>query len=206
MSMRLVFQFMLLALFTSCNSYLKEAKAHREEFKQEFLHDERSPLHEADLDDLDFFKADPKAVVQAKFVLTPDSKTFELPTYSGITRTYRQYGINYFVFGKDSARLSVYENMKLLDQEEYKDYLFLPYKDETNGFTTYGGGRYLNLSKKDGEDGVMTIDFNKSYNPWCAYSDGFNCPIPPKENGLPFEVKAGEKKWKGEYKSSKPGH
>ena len=204
--MRNVFFLFIIPAFLSCSPYLKEAKIHREEFRQEFLHDERSPLKLEDLDDLDFFNPDPKAVVHAKFVLTPDSQPFELPTYSGITRTYRQYGINYFVFGIDSARLSVYENMKLLDQEEYKDYLFLPFKDETNGISTYGGGRYLNLSKKDGEDGVMTIDFNRSYNPWCAYSDGFNCPIPPNENHLSFEVKAGEKKWSGEYKSSKPGH
>lgn len=204
--MKLVFFLFLLSGLLSCSPYLKVAKLQREEFKQEFLHDERSPLNAEDLDDLDFFKPDPQAVIKAKFVLTPDSQPFELPTYSGITRTYRQYGINYFVFGKDSARLSVYENMKLLAQEEYKDYLFLPYKDETNGITTYGGGRYLNLSKEDGEDGEMTIDFNRSYNPWCAYSDGFNCPIPPKENILPFKVEAGERMWKGEYKSAKPGH
>lgn len=49
-------------------------------------------------------------------------------------------------------------------------------------------------------DGIIEIDFNKSYNPWCAYSDGFNCPIPPKDNHLPFEILAGEKEYKGKYK------
>ncbi len=55
------------------------------------------------------------------------------------------------------------------------------------------------MSKADTEDGEITIDFNKCYNPWCAYSDGFNCPIPPKENNLLFSVKAGEKNYKGTF-------
>ena len=171
---------------------------YREEYKEEFLTDERSPLKEEDLAWLDFYPPNKKGVVKAKFILTPEIKNFELPTYSGVTRTYRKWGDAYFKWEQDSAHVGVYENMKLAGNPEYKDYLFLPFTDETNDETTYGGGRYLDLSKKDTEDGMITIDFNRCYNPWCAFSDGYNCPIPPAENFLPFKVEAGEKKYKGE--------
>ncbi len=78
-------------------------------------------------------------------------------------------------------------------EDPQSDYLFLPFKDDTNGETTYGGGRYLNLSISTLEEEGCYVDFNKGYNPWCAYRDGFNCPIPPAANHLQFEVKAGER-------------
>jgi len=189
--------------FISCHSFTKETLQHREEYKGEFLTDERSPLKHEDLAWLDFYSPNKKGVVKAKFILTPESENFELPTYSGVTRTYRKWGEAYFKWDQDSARLSVYENMKLASNPEYRDYLFLPFTDETNDETTYGGGRYLDLSKQDTEDGMITIDFNRCYNPWCAFSDGYNCPIPPAENFLLFKVEAGEKKFKGSYKKTK---
>jgi uncharacterized protein (DUF1684 family) len=190
-----------MVVFLSCHGFEKDTMADREKYKDDFLTDPRSPLTQEDLAKLDFFPPNKKANVEARFRKTPNSEPFELPTYSGSTRTYRKYGEAYFKWGQDSARLFVYENMKLLAQPEFQDYLFLPFTDETNNITTYAGGRYLNLSKADAADGKITIDFNQCYNPWCAYSDGFNCPIPPKENFLPFEVNAGEKMWKGEHKT-----
>ncbi|MFT4762129.1 MAG: hypothetical protein ACI9LN_004113, partial [Saprospiraceae bacterium] len=70
----------------------------------------------------------------------------------------------------------------------------------TNSETTYGGGRYLDFKTTDIVDGKMTIDFNKTYNPWCHYSDGYNCPIPPKENHLEVEIVAGERNFGKEKK------
>jgi len=186
---------------SACHPFVKETFQRREVYKSEFLTDERSPLEEADLKWLDFFPPNKKAVVKAKFVLTPESPNFELPTYSGMTRTYRKWGDAYFKWGEDSVRLSLFENIKLRTIPEYTDYLFLPFTDNTNDITTYGGGRYLDLSKKDTEDGSITIDFNRCYNPWCAFSDGFNCPIPPAENYLPYSIEAGEKKFKGAHKA-----
>jgi uncharacterized protein (DUF1684 family) len=71
--------------------------------------------------------------------------------------------------------------------------LFVPFKDRTNYDATYGGGRYIDLSTKDIVNGRILLDFNKCYNPYCAFADGFNCPIPPDENSLPIEIAAGEK-------------
>ena len=192
-----------LLIITGCSSISKEIRQHREEYKHEFLTDPRSPLKEEDLEHLDFYSPSAKAHVIARFTLTPEAEPFEMPTYSGITRTYRKWGNAKFLWEKDSITLSLYQNLTLLSNPLYNDYLFLPFKDASNGVSTYGGGRYLNMSKADTEDGLITIDFNKSYNPWCAYSDGFNCPIPPRENHLLFSIYAGEKMYKGEVKRLK---
>ena len=84
-----------------------------------------------------------------------------------------------------------------------KDHLFVPFKDWTNGEESYGGGRYIDLKTGDITDGKITIDFNKCYNPWCAYSDGYNCPIPPVENHFELKIEAGEKMWTGKKKKAK---
>ncbi len=184
----------------SCSSPLtKEITEFRKEYFREFLSDPRSPLKEADLSKLDFYPASVNARVTASFEPTLDAQPFDMPTYSGLTRKYRKFGVATFSWDGQNATLSLYENLSLLTNPDFKDYLFLPFKDETNGVNTYGGGRYLNMSKADTDDKTITIDFNKCYNPYCAYSDGFNCPIPPRENNLPFEVNAGEKNFKGAY-------
>ncbi len=72
------------------------------------------------------------------------------------------------------------------------EYLFLPFYDLTNGETTYPGGRYVDLELAD--DGTVELDFNKAYNPLCAYGgEQWNCTLPPAENRLPIRVEAGEK-------------
>ncbi len=79
-----------------------------------------------------------------------------------------------------------------------KDELFIIFGDETNGVETYPSGRYLYV-KRPGEDGVVTIDFNKSYNPPCAFTPYATCPLPPRQNMLPVSITAGEKNY-GEHK------
>ena len=199
-SIKFFFFVIFLPFLTACSSVHKEIKEHRMNYRSEFIQDPRSPLKEQDLSNLDFYPPSAKAQVQAVFRLTPDAEPFDMPTYSGITRSYRKWGEAVFQWEGDSTRLAIYQNLTFISNPAYSDYLFLPFKDETNGQTTYGGGRYLNVSKADTEDGKIVIDFNKSYNPWCAYSEGFNCPIPPAENHLTFSVSAGEKSYRGEVK------
>lgn len=194
--MRYIIILFLATYIVACYPLRENVTEHRIHYKQDFLTDERSPLKEEDLPYLDFYPAESAGRIKAKFALTPGEKPFELPTYSGITRAYRKYGVASFKYKGQNARLTLYENMTFGNNPLYKDYLFLPFKDETNGETTYGGGRYLNMSKADAADGKIVIDFNYAYNPWCAFSDGYNCPIPPKENHLPFAVTAGEKNYR----------
>lgn len=77
------------------------------------------------------------------------------------------------------------------ETEEYRDYLFLPYTDLTNAIETYGGGRFMDLLIPSGD--TIIIDFNKSYNPSCAYNHAYSCPIPPEENDLNIRITAGVK-------------
>ena len=86
-------------------------------------------------------------------------------------------------------QLKVYQNQ--LSAQENKNDLLLPFIDNTNGFSTYGGGRYINLDIP--KTNKLIIDFNKSYNPYCAYNDRYSCPLVPKDNYLPIDVKAGVK-------------
>jgi uncharacterized protein len=81
----------------------------------------------------------------------------------------------------------------LMNRPEYADYLFVPFTDATTGNETYGSGRYIDLRLGDIKNNTVLLDFNKCYNPYCAYTSGYNCPIPPKENRLAVAVKAGEK-------------
>jgi len=82
--------------------------------------------------------------------------------------------------------------------EEYKNYLFLPFTDATTGVETYESGRYIDLQTGDIKNNQVVIDFNKAYNPYCAYVSGvYNCPIPPRENHLPVAILAGEKRFAG---------
>ena len=78
-----------------------------------------------------------------------------------------------------------------MQQEKYRDYLFLPFTDNTNGEQTYTGGRYIDLSIPDGD--TIVVDFNKAYNPYCAYNKKYSCPIVPSVNNLDTEIRAGVK-------------
>ncbi len=181
-------------------TFAEEISQHREAYKQGFLHDERSPLQAEDLPDLRFYEPDEAYRVSCTFERTPDEKPFELPTYSGITKTYLKYGVLTFELKGETHQLAVYQSLALRGMPQYAQYLFLPFRDLTNDETTYGGGRYMDLKMSDLESGDAAIDFNKAYNPWCHYSDGYNCPIPPTENSLKTAIEAGEKMWVGEKK------
>ncbi len=72
-------------------------------------------------------------------------------------------------------------------------YYSIWFTDRTTGKDTYGVGRYLDFNYEDNPDHIYTIDFNRAYNPYCAYSAEFTCPIPREEDYINFEIKAGEK-------------
>jgi len=101
----------------------------------------------------------------------------------------RLYGVISFELQGQEFKLNVYQGEENLETEGYEDYLFLPFLDDTNGDTTYGGGRYIDLRIPEGN--LMIVDFNKSYNPWCVYNEKYSCPIVPRVNYLSIEVKAG---------------
>lgn len=190
----------ILSACTQAQPYNEKIIEHRTQYKQDFLTDDHSPLKAEDTAYLQFYTPDESYKVTATLELTPDEEPFELPTYSGVTKTYRKYGVLTFKMHDTTLHLSVYQSQKLIKKKEYADHLFVPFTDGTSYTETYGGGRYLDLSQRDVNNGEIVLDFNKCYNPYCAYADGYSCPIPPTENRLSIPIKAGEKLFAKEHK------
>ncbi|MCG2462040.1 DUF1684 domain-containing protein [Flavobacteriaceae bacterium F89] len=160
----------------------------------EFKDPKTSPLpdrYRADFDKLDFFQPDTNYRVLAKLVRTPEALPFHMPTTTDRTSEEVVYGIVHFYLNGSERQLEVYRSQNPESDGEGDDYLFLPFLDDTNGKETYGGGRYLDLSIPNGDS--LMIDFNKAYNPYCAYNKKYSCPIVPKVNQLQTEVRAGVK-------------
>ncbi|MEL7123728.1 MAG: DUF1684 domain-containing protein [Bacteroidota bacterium] len=193
-----IFLFFLFVVFVNAQTdktYKKALKEHRKSYKKAFVENDQGPLDNKGVKKMDFYKANESFIVEAAVELTPDSKPFEMATYSGITKTYRKYATLSFEINGEPHQLAVYQNMKLMRMPMYRNRLFLPFKDATNGDDTYGGGRYIDMSTNNIVDGKIEIDFNKAYNPYCAYSDGYNCPVPPLENHLKSAILVGEKNY-----------
>jgi uncharacterized protein len=119
-----------------------------------------------------------------------------MQTHSGKIKQYFKYGFITFTLNNKPYKLYIYQSESLMHKEGFEDYLFLPFTDNTNYKTTYGGGRYLDFKLGDIKNNILELDFNKCYNPYCAYAEGFSCPIPPAENSLQTTIEAGEKLWK----------
>jgi uncharacterized protein (DUF1684 family) len=162
----------------------------------EYADAKTSPLLAEDLavfKTLDFYPINEKFFVTAKFVRTENEKPFEMKTTGERKPMYVKYGEAYFVLDGKDFKLNIYKNIELSKKEEYKDYLFLPFSDLTCGNESYIGGKYIDIKVPKGE--TMVIDFNTSYNPYCAYSHKYSCPKVPLENDLNIEIKAGVKKF-----------
>lgn len=180
----------------SAQSYTEQMETNRTEYINSFLTDTHSPLTKKDIKHLDFYPIDSTYKVSGAVTLTPDAEPFEMATSLGITKSYVQYGVITFQLHDSTFNLNIYQSMKLRQQEEYKDHLFVPFNDNTNYTETYGGGRYLDFKMLDINENTIILDFNKAYNPYCAYSGGYACPVPPAENKLQTNIRAGEKKFK----------
>lgn len=185
-------------------TYDDQLQQYRAKYKKEFLKDKYSPLTKNDLQYLDFFPADTTWILECSCTRTENAKPFEMPLYSGITRTYIEYSVaECWYQNKWKFNLKLYQSVPQSGSKPMSDYLFLPFKDYTAMDQTYGGGRYMDFKTSDIKDGKIVIDFNKAYNPYCTYSDGYNCPIPPSENHILLPVTAGEKNYLGEYKEKR---
>lgn len=171
----------------------KEVKKFQKELNEEYLNPKETPLRGdnfANFKEHPFFPFDLKYRITAKFAKTENSQPFEIPTSSGKTKQYKEYGKASFELDGKPYTLTLYQSLDLMKQEKYKDYLFLPFRDATNEKETYGGGKYMDLKIPKGN--TIVLDFNQSYQPYCAYNAyDYNCPIVPEENKLPVEIRAG---------------
>jgi len=190
---------LLLCTNVIAQNFNEETETFRKHYKEDFLKSKNSPLKKEDLSYLRFFEPDSTYRVTAVFKRIQKSRPFEMPTYSDTNKTYVKYGeLKFRLHGKKQS-LTVYRSLSLQTLPQYRDYLFLPFKDKTNGTESYGGGRYIDLRTGDIKENIVILDFNKAYNPYCAYSDGYHCPIPPAANHLSAKIEAGEKNFGKEH-------
>ena len=135
---------------------------------------------------LNYFDFDSSFVFSSKLQTLNSFEHVMMETSSGVRKSFVRAGRLEFTLGGQSVQLTAYSNPERDDLE-----LFIPFKDATSGSETYGSGRYLDPELS--ADGTVLLDFNLAYNPSCAYSDGWSCPIPPLENWLKVPILAGEK-------------
>ncbi|MBS1505782.1 MAG: DUF1684 domain-containing protein [Bacteroidetes bacterium] len=140
---------------------------------------------------LNYFPADLNYRVSARLVPIENKKVITLPTSDGLEKKYLEYAYAEFQLNKEDCKLLILE---IMDDAEYRGTLFLAFADATSANETYGAGRYLDVKKTPGASSI-TLDFNEAYNPYCAYSEKYTCPFPPRENVLKTAVRAGEKKY-----------
>ncbi|MFY0591180.1 DUF1684 domain-containing protein [Roseivirga sp.] len=193
-----IFLFTILSLIKAQDSaFYKEIAEYRRTQNEEFLDPQKSPLTALGRENFKghtFFKPDPTYSVKARFEETPESKPFALGTSKGTTRIYRRIGILHFQLKGEPYTLEAYVQVQSFALRTKKVYVFLPIMDATTGGSTYSAGRYLHYEGiPEGEEWV--VDFNKLYNPSCAYSDRYECPKVPEPNHLPIPIEAGIKGW-----------
>lgn len=133
-------------------------------------------------------------LVEANFVVDTSSPIFQMPTTTDRKPNYRVYGYLDFSVKDTLQKLTVYQNYDYKDHPEYGKTLFVPFLDNTNEFSTYGGGRYMDIPIPASSETLL--DFNTAFNPYCAYADRWSCPLVPNINQLDVAIFAGEKKYK----------
>jgi uncharacterized protein (DUF1684 family) len=187
----------IILLLTTTSTFAQNHKAQIAEFRKgymdDFLKDPRSPLKQEDLQYLRFYDADSTYRVTAKAELLTNQTPFVIPAFDGTAKQYVRYALLSFTLKDKALQLTIYKSIALSANPAYSNYLFLPFNDNTNGKETYGGGRYIDLTTKDVKNGSIVIDFNKAYNPYCAFASGYSCPKPPDENNLDIAIPVGEK-------------
>ncbi len=180
------------------DKWIAFAQRHQDSLSEVYSNPETSILSKRQLKKfkgLEFYPINLKFRVSANFKRTPDAVPFEMAVSSGNTREYVSYGIAIFEIDGVAYNLPIYQNTFYIKNpdHEYGKSLFLAFTDYTSGDGSYGGGRYIDIDQSDIIDNTLIIDFNKSYNPYCAYTAGYSCPIPPEANDLKLRIEVGVK-------------
>lgn len=152
---------------------------------------DESPLPPADrasFEGLKYFDPDPLLRIEARLHRYPDPEGVMVSTSKGSRQLFNRVGYFDLGIGKGEVRLHAYQSAEREDPN-----LFIPFRDATSGTESYGAARYLDMEVE--HDDEYAVDFNYAYNPYCAYSEDYVCPLPPQENWLKVPIKAGERKY-----------
>ena len=170
----------------------KRALLRFREQKDEFMrHSRDSPFSHSDqaaFKGLRYFDPDPAFRFELKLLRYPAEGSAMMTTSKGTRQLFNSVGRFGFAVGGKQAQVTAYQSAEREDPS-----LFIPFRDATSGKETYGAARYLDMRVE--HDDNYLLDFNYAYNPYCAYDEGYVCPLPPTENWLKVEVIAGEKKY-----------
>jgi hypothetical protein len=191
-----------LLFFISCGeSYTSEQKEyiasiekHRIEKDDYMKNDPNSPFNfkgKVEFHPLKYFEADPAFVFTSKLYEFPGKDTVIVFGTKGEERKVIRYGFISFEHKKKTYRLNVYKGSTKSGDE----YFSIWFTDLTTGEETYGVGRYLDFELNPDKEFVYNIDFNLSYNPYCAYTPAYTCAIPTREDFIDLKIEAGEKKF-----------
>ncbi|AKD05465.1 hypothetical protein PKOR_02725 [Pontibacter korlensis] len=183
------------ALFNDDN-YIQPLLKEREEKDLSFRSRANSPFDDAGrraFKNLVYYEPNLDYRVNASVEKLAQQDTLLMPLTNGSYEPYLRYGTASFELEGEQLKLMLYK--KLTGE---KDQLFVPFTDKTNGFETYGGGRFLDVPFEEGDKKVV-LDFNRAYSPFCAYNPDYVCPVPPKNNRLSIAIPAGEKNYEGAH-------
>jgi len=178
--------------------YIDTIMSYRRKSIEEFANPEETPLDSihfyTNFHNPKYFPVNAALKIKAKFSIDTTGDVFGMATNTARKPNYRVYGHLTFSIGDTLQKLTAYQNIDFMDDSEYGKSLFVPFRDKTNGKITYGAGRYLEILIPKTDSAY--IDFNNSYNPYCAYADKWSCPLVPFENHLDVCILAGEKKYR----------
>ena len=176
------------------DEYVKSVMFLRREKDHFFRDDPYSPIPmgvRAAFQGLEYFPVDPAFRLRVGLKRYPEAKPVVLPTSKGVSREMVRFGQFEFEVAGVPQRLDVYKALPTPGHHHEEASLFVPFRDATSGKETYGAARYLDLEERP--SGEYVLDFNMAYNPYCAYSEDYICPFPPRENWLRVPIRAGEK-------------
>ncbi len=171
------------------NSYVERIVQLRKEKNEYFWNADDSPVpleERSRYKQLNYFPVNPELKVGARFTKFTSPQTILLATSVGMEQKYLRYGQFDFSIQDTRCKLLAFKSA----EREERESLFVPFRDKTSGSESYPAARYLDIPEEQGSE--YTIDFNLAYNPYCAYSEDYVCPLPPLENTLPVEIRAGE--------------
>jgi uncharacterized protein (DUF1684 family) len=162
----------------------------RERRNEFFRLDPSSPLGPDDrrtFTGLKYFEPDPSFRFEVRLQRHPNLESVIMTTSKGTRQLFNKVG-HFELTIRGPLRLQAYQSAEREDES-----IFVPFRDATSGDESYGGARYIDLEVE--HDDLYALDFNYAYNPYCAYSEEYVCPLPPKENWLAAPVRAGERKY-----------
>jgi uncharacterized protein len=171
-------------------SYVDKITAERANKERMFRESPDSPIpadKQRELLPLNYFPVDSAYSTPAVLELSEDRPEFEIPTSTGKLRKMQRVGVLEFTLKGQPLSLGAFVESGTSRIQQ----LFVPFSDLTTGTETYAAGRYLDLEPTS--TGLYEIDFNRAYNPYCAYNESYDCPYPPPSNRLKVPVRAGER-------------